>query len=60
MKNIEKEIKRWKGYEDYSIIKIDTSGLNMDLYIDSTSAYKGHYYIQGIDVIPSENLEILK
>lgn len=32
----------------------------MELYIDSTSAYNGHYYIQGIDVIPSKNLELLK
>jgi hypothetical protein len=61
LKNLEKELKRWKGgSEDYSIIKIDTTGLDMELYIDSTSAYKGHYYIQGIDVIPSENVELLK
>ena len=60
LKNLEKELKRWKGDEDYSIIKIDTTGLDMELYIDSTSAYKGHYYIQGLDVIPSKNLELLK
>jgi hypothetical protein len=60
LKPLSTELKRWKGNEDYSIIKIDTSGLNMELYIDSTSAYKGHYYIQGIDVIPSENIELLK
>ena len=46
LKNLEKELKRWKGDGDYSIIKIDTSGLYIELYIDSTSAYKGHYYIQ--------------
>ena len=60
LKLLSTELKRWKGNEDYSIIKIDTNGLNMELYIDSTSAYKGHYYIQGIDVIPSENIELLK
>lgn len=60
LKLLSTELKRWKGNEDYSIIKIDTSGLNMELYIDSTSAYKGHYYIQGIDVIPSKNIELLK
>lgn len=60
LKLLSTELKRWKGNEDYSIIKIDTSGLDMELYIDSTSAYKGHYYIQGIDVIPSENIELLK
>mgnify|MGYP000879256903 FL=1 len=60
LKLLATELKRWKGNEDYSIIKIDTSGLDMELYIDSTSAYKGHYYIQGIDVIPSKNLELLK
>jgi hypothetical protein len=60
LKLLSTELKRWKGNEEYSIIKIDTSGLDMELYIDSTSAYKGHYYIQGIDVIPSENLELLK
>lgn len=60
LKNLEKELKRWKGNEEYSIIKIDTNGLDIELYIDSTSAYKGHYYIQGIDEIPSENLELLK
>ena len=32
----------------------------MELYIDTTSAYQGHYYIQGINLIPSENLELLK
>jgi hypothetical protein len=60
LKQLSTELKRWKGIEDYSIIKIDTSGLDIELYIDSTSAYKGHYYIQGIDVIPSENIELLK
>lgn len=60
LKFLTTELKRWKGNEDYSIIKIDTRDLNMELYIDSTSAYKGHYYIQGIDVIPSKNLELLK
>ena len=60
LKLLSTELKRWKGNEDYSIIKIDTSGLDMELYIDSTSAYKGHYYIQGINVIPSENIELLK
>jgi len=60
LKSLATELKRWKGDEDYSIIKIDTSGLDIKLYIDSTSAYKGHYYIQGIDVIPSKNLELLK
>jgi len=60
LKLLSTELKRWKGNEDYSIIKIDTSGLDMELYVDSTSAYKGHYYIQGIDVIPSENIELLK
>jgi hypothetical protein len=60
LKNLEKELKRWRGDEDYSIITIDTTGLDMELYMDSTSAYKGHYYIQGIDVIPSENVELLK
>jgi hypothetical protein len=60
LKLLATELKRWKGNEEYSIIKIDTSGLDMELYIDSTSAYKGHYYIQGIDTIPSKNLELLK
>ena len=60
LKLLSTELRRWKGNEGYSIIKIDTSGLDMELYIDSTSAYKGHYYIQGIDVIPSENIELLK
>lgn len=60
LKLLATELKRWKGNDDYSIIKIDTSGLDMELYIDSTSAYKGHYYIQGIDTIPSKNLELLK
>lgn len=60
LKNLEKELIRWKGNEEYSIIKINTNGLDIELYIDSTSAYKGHYYIQGIDVIPRENIELLK
>ena len=60
LKLLSTELKRWKGNEEYSIIKIDTNGLDMELYIDSTSAYKGHYYIQGINIIPIENLELLK
>lgn len=59
LKYLEKELKIWKSNEAYSIIKIDTSGLDMELYIDGTSAYKGHYYIQEINVIPSENLKLL-
>ena len=53
------ELKKWKGIGDYSIIKIYTNGLNMELYIDSTSAYKGHYYIQGIDKIPTKNIKLV-
>jgi hypothetical protein len=60
LKSLEKEFKKRKGDEEYSIIKIDTSGLDFDLYIDDTSAYQGHYYIQGIDKIPNKNLELVK
>lgn len=59
LKPLIKELKHWKGNEEYSIIKIDTNGLNFELYIDSTSAYKGHYYIQGINKIPNKNIEVL-
>jgi hypothetical protein len=51
---------RWKDNDDYTIIEINTNGLDFKLYKDTTSAYKGHYYIQDIDKIPSENIELLK
>lgn len=60
LKSLEKELKRWREDEEYSIIKIETSGLDFDLYIDDTSADRGHYYIQGIDKIPNQNLELAK
>jgi hypothetical protein len=51
---------RWKGKADYSILEINTSGLDFKLYKDTTSAYKGHYYIQDIDKIPSENISLIQ
>lgn len=54
-----KELKKWKNNEEYSILKINTEGLEFDLYKDDTSAYKGHYYIQNINKIPSKNIELM-
>jgi len=59
LKPLSKELSKWKDDDDYTIVEIDTSGLNFTLYKDSTSAYKGHYYIQDLDKIPSENIYIL-
>jgi hypothetical protein len=55
-----KEMKRWKDVNEFSILEIDTSGLNIALYKDITSAYKGCYYIQGIDKIPTSSLKLIK
>lgn len=57
---LSKELTRWKGKADYSILEINTSGLDFKLYKDTTSAYKGHYYIQDIDKIPSENISLIQ
>ena len=57
---LSKELKRWKEDEEYSLIEIDTNGLVFDLFIDTTSAYKGNYYIQDITKIPSDNLKLVK
>ena len=57
---LSKELKRWKGNEEYSLIEIDTDGLVFDLFIDTTSAYKGNYYIQDIPKIPRENLKLVE
>ena len=59
LKPLSKELSKWKDDDDYTIVEIDTNGLNFTLYKDSTSAYKGHYYIQDIDKIPSGNIYIL-
>lgn len=58
--SLSNELKRWKGNNEYSIIEIDTNGLIFDLYKDSTSAYKGHYYIQDILNIPPEHLNLIE
>ena len=57
---LSKELMRWKGKSEYSILEIDTIGLDFKLYKDTTSAYKGHYYIQDIDKIPSENIKLYR
>jgi hypothetical protein len=60
LKPLSKELMRWKGKSEYSILKINTNGLDFTLYKDTTSAYKGHYYIQDIDKIPSENISLIE
>lgn len=57
--SLSKELKRFKGDEEYTILEIDTKGLNMNLFIDTTSAYRGHYYIQDIDNIPPKNIKVV-
>lgn len=57
LKPLSKELTRWKGDKEYSILEINTNGLDFKLYKDTTSAYKGHYYIQDIENIPSENIK---
>jgi hypothetical protein len=57
---LSKELTRWKGDKEYSILEINTNGLDFKLYKDTTSAYKGHYYIQDIDKIPSEKIKLIK
>jgi len=57
---LSKELARWKGDKEYSTLEIDTNGLYFKLYKDTTSAYKGHYYIQDIEKIPSENIKLIK
>ena len=57
---LSKELTRWKGDKEYSILEINTNGLDFKLYKDTTSAYKGHYYIQDIENIPSENIKLFK
>lgn len=60
LKQLAKELKRWKGPEDYSIIQINTKELDFKLYKDTTSAYIGNYYIQDIDKIPPTNIKIIE
>ncbi len=60
LKPLSKELMRWKGKSEYSILEINTNGLDFTLYKDTTSAYKGHYYIQDIDKIPSENISLIE
>ena len=55
-----KELKRWKGIDKYTILEINTTNLNLKLYKDLTSLYKGNYYIQDIPVILPENIKILE
>lgn len=57
---LSKELMRWKGKSEYSILEINTKGLNFKLYKDTTSAYREHYYIQDIDKIPNENISLIK
>ena len=54
------EMKRWKDGKEFSIIEIDTTDLEIDLYKDLSSLYKGCYYIQDIDCIPPYNIKIIK
>lgn len=60
LKPLSKEMSRWKDYDDYTIIEINTNGLDFKLYKDTTSAYKGHYYIQDINKIPSKNISLIQ
>ena len=55
-----RELKRWKDVDEYSIIEINTEGLNFVLNKDNSSAYRGCAYIQNIKVISPEHLKILE
>lgn len=57
---LKRELIRYREPEQYSIVKLDTSNLNTKLYKDLTSAYKGHYYIQEIDIAPSLIIEVIE
>lgn len=59
LKTLSKELKRWRGEDEYVILEIDTGELNIKLYKDTTSAYRGHYYIQDINNIPSKYIKII-
>jgi hypothetical protein len=51
-KSLMKELKRWSGKKDYSILEIDTSDLDLQLYLDLASAYNGSYYLQNVTIPP--------
>jgi len=53
-----KELKRYTGEFDYTILEINTDGLSLNLYKDPTCAYIKCYYIQDINKIPPENITI--
>ena len=48
-----KELKRWKKPVPYCILEIDTKNLNLTLYNDQTSGFKGNCYIQNTNIPPN-------
>lgn len=57
---ISKELKVWTGNKEYSILKIDTTNLNLSsIEKDTTSAYKDNFYIQDLERVPPSNIKIL-
>lgn len=52
-----KELKHWKGNEEYIKIEIDTTDLDLNLYKDIDCSYMGCYYIQN-QIIPNKNINI--
>ena len=57
---LSKQLSKWKDYAEYTVLEIDTHSLKFDLYKDLSCAYDGCYYIQGLDIIPSENIRVVK